>query len=689
MVNYGEVAVSELSERRSLTIGEIFPGLLQFAMLPIDENWLDQRSIRTLWRRGCVTWGDLHSLTVGDLWSVPNAGRLTVERILNAASEQAAQKPAASNSWPAPAVDTAVGATLPAPVVFDSAEHAHFRSLAEMLAEWAIDAHGAKNFGDVLDALDRPVPPDIEAALDAARHFAIRDAIRGVGMRDTSDLIAEFLENLGSTARFVVERHIARPAGRMPTLDALGEVEGITRERVRQIVKRGLERAEDLRLDSQYRVLAWRADELRRTLSAASRVTSSSVIIAIDHAARGFRDPDGCTAAEFMLWFAGEYREQDGWWVSAGAGRLELLKEAMRVGLADQWLLQRHRLTEQAAIMGLGADIDDGDLAMLAGWRSIGDDWWLRWDGTLADKAERVLRLSLKALRPDELNERIGDGHARSSVQNVLSSDVRFTRVSMDLKFSLTEWGWEEYSTAAQEIVERIERCGGEATLDHVVIELFNQFGLKESTIRAYAASPAFVVTNGRIRLRREDEVIPVNDRVASAPGLYRGPDGIIYHLRVDADLLRGSGRSIPSPLAVAIGVLPGGTRDFLSGAGGRVRVTWPSATVTGAAIGSTRAIAEHLGAKMGDVLRLVFDTDTETVSGAMVSGTTLQNRTGLTLTAGGEVAELAAALDVAPTEVRAALAERGESDVAALIPEQRTSVGLDDALSRLGGLLG
>ena len=60
----------------------------------------------------------------------------------------------------------------------------------------------------------------------------------------------------------------------------------------------------------------------------------------------------------------------------------------------------------------------------------------------------------------------IGEGHALSSVQNVLSADDRFTRVSMELEYALSEWEWEEYSTAAQEIVERIERAGGEAVLD-------------------------------------------------------------------------------------------------------------------------------------------------------------------------------------------------------------------------------
>ena len=121
--------------------------------------------------------------------------------------------------------------------------------------------------------------------------------------------------------------------------------------------------------------------------------------------------------------------------------------------------------------------------------------------------------------------------------------------------------------------------------LDDVVIELFNQFGLKEATVRTYAASPAFVVTDGRIRLRREDETVEVNDRIASAPGLYLRPTvAWCFTSPVDADVLRGSGRSIPNPLSVAVGVRPGGAQDFSAGDLGRVRVSWSATAVTGAA---------------------------------------------------------------------------------------------------------
>ncbi len=561
----------------------------------------------------------------------------------------------------------------------------------EMLVEWGRDSRNAASVEDLLEALSGPLPADLKAAFEEVSALSLGDIAPAlVEHDDSSQLITKFLDEVGSDSRFLVERHIAAPFGAVPTLESIAEPAGVTRERIRQLVKRGLAAAEECRSRQGYRLLSWRADDLRSTLGALCRADTTAVDRAISRAARGLADPDGCTAREFMLWFAGGYRRDGDWWVSDDAGRFDSVRRSLRGLLEDDWLLDRGQLRERFIAAGVGAHLSDADVALLSGWRAIGDDWWLRWDGALGDKAERVLRLSLRAVSASEMNQMIGEGHALSSVQNVLSADDRFMRVSMELEYALSEWEWEEYSTAAQEIVERIERAGGEAVLDDVVIELFNQFGLKESTVRTYAASPAFVVTDGIIRLRRTDEEFSVNDRVASAEGLYLRPDGcVVFHLPVDADVVRGSGRSIPNPLSVALDVRPGDVREFSVGERGRVRISWPATATTGAAIGSTRSVVEALGAEIGDVVRFVFDLDADIVEGFVVSGSSLSDLTGLALTPGGEAAELAAAIRVDPFEVRAALDERGDGVVASLIPVARPSSGLDDALSRLDGLLG
>jgi hypothetical protein len=681
--------MSELAELRSITIGEIFPVLSQCSRLRIEEHQLDRRALNCLLRNKCESWGDVARLSVGEIWLIPNAGRLTVERVLSASRDMAFQCEAGllliegEDEF----IDQSVG-HLPRP---PTPERDELFSFLETLAEWAVDVRGVRTIAQLFAELRSSLPTDLSSQFERIADFQIDDVFQtdsssSLGAR----LIIDFLESMGSDTHLLIERHIASPSGRVPTLESLATREKITRERVRQIIKRDSERARELQQLPKYRLLVWRAQALRESLGLACSIDSRSAIEAISNAARGLDHPDGCQAEDFMLWLAGEYRDRDGFWVSGEAGHLDTVIAVARPLLQSEWLLPRQRLTSILNDAGLNGELSDADLASLTLWRSIGDQWWVRWDDAVGDKAERVLRLVLRAVNPAEMNQLLGDGLADSYVQNVLSSDGRFSRISLDLRFALADWNWEEYSSAAQEIAERIERSGGEAALADIVEELSSQFGLKENTIKAYAASPAFVLTKGRIRIRGEHEPIAVNDRVASAAGLYlREDECVVFNLQVDADVLRGSGRSIPNPLAVALGVLPGVKKDFSAPGSGHVRISWSRTTVTGAAIGSTRALAESCGAANGDSLQLLFDLRAATVLGSRVTGTSLDNLTGLTLTPGNELDELALALRVPPTEVRTALTERGDGFVASLLPVESHSSGLDEALAGLEDLLG
>ena len=684
----GLAPIALLAERRQLKIGEIFPRLRSAGAASIDEHLLDRRSITTLRRCRCWTWSDLCELTVGDLWSVPHAGQLTVERILSAALEKSSRLPESSVWWAPPDPGTAQQGPNGTSKI-SGASQARVAAFVATLTSWATDSRGCETVGDLLDALDGPLPADLEVERSEIRQLALRDLLPTPGdPASHASLIQEFFDAVDLRSDLLIERHVAEPTGRRPTLRDIAEREGVTRERVRQLVHRASESVEVLRGDDRFSLLRWRAADLGAALGVACPAETEHAKRAIAWAARGFDDPTGCTAAEFMLWFAGEYRLDDGWWVHNDVGSVAAVAEAVRASLTSDWLLDRESLVSAASSFGLVAELSDGQLELLLGWRTIGKGWWVRWDGAIGDKAERVLSLAMRAVGVEEMNRLIGDGHADSSVQNVLASDERFVRVSMQQEYALAEWGWEEYSTAAQEIAERIKRSGGEANLDDVVISLFNEFGLKEATVRAYAASPAFVVTNGVIRMRRNDEEFVVNDRVASARGLYVRADGcVVFHLPIDGDVLRGSGRSIPNPLSVALGVRPGDVRSFDAG-DVQVRVSWPATATTGAAIGSTRSVAEGLDAVVGDVLRLVFDLDVGSVEASLVSGSSLSDLTGLALTEGGEAAEIAAAIGVDPFEVRTALAERGDVEVAGLLPSTRSSSKLDEALSRLDDLL-
>ena len=151
--------------------------------------------------------------------------------------------------------------------------------------------------------------------------------------------------------------------------------------------------------------------------------------------------------------------------------------------------------------------------------------------------------------------------------------------------------------------------------------------------------------------------------------------------IQVDDDVLRGSGRACPAALAQALGVTPGQARTFTSDTG-EVRVTWPMASATGPAIGSTRSNAQQLGLGVGDFLRLTFSPTDLSVSVQGTSAAQLANAaptqalerlTGLE-TAGEDPRQvLAAAMGVTADTVDRVLRDRGDGRVAALLPQQRS----------------
>ena len=322
-------------------------------------------------------------------------------------------------------------------------------------------------------------------------------------------------------------------------------------------------------------------------------------------------------------------------------------------------------------------------------FRQLDGDLWVRWDGSISDKAERVLRLTCTPLSVEELNVHIGEGHSTGTLRNALNIDPRFVRLDKAGRFGLASWGLEEYSGIAQEIIERIERGGGSADVEEIVDEFVAGFGVSEASVRWYASSPAFVVEGGQVRLRTKDEPYEPDLRVARVRGLYAPPGGVIVHFTTDKDILRGSGRGLWEPAAALLGVLPGGRREFACDTGGRVVVSWPATSTMGPSIGSIRSLAFALGLQEGEPLRVVFDSATSRCRAERVTPTSLEGLTGLQLGTGAETAGLANAIRVEEIELRSALQARGDLAVLELLPPADVSEDLTSAISEFGDLLG
>jgi hypothetical protein len=304
-----------------------------------------------------------------------------------------------------------------------------------------------------------------------------------------------------------------------------------------------------------------------------------------------------------LLWLAGPYAVRDDWLYIAAAdpfhATAKVLDRMTRDGAAD--LEDVWRAFEE---LGVRQDLWRDWLSVVPGYREY-EGQVFKWRGSLADKAESVLRLSGEPLTKDDLADLIGDSCNKRTLSNYLLSDPRFLRRGLR-HFGLREWGGEEYSTIVDEIEQEILRQGGEASIETLVDRLTRMFGVSESSVRQYAAGPRFARTRaGLIRVRTSDEAIPGRTirPIELTRRCYRLKKGWALKISVSPDTLRGSGTMIPAGVANHIGIGPLG-KSQLHSRYGIVTYSWPSLQPT---VGSLGRVVQEMRAEVGDHIFMEF----------------------------------------------------------------------------------
>lgn len=674
-----------MEEAYQLTIGDVLVTLRALGNEPIGLSELDARSRNALRWMNCETWAELATHTVGDIWSVPLAGRLTVTRILTAAARRNADE-ATALRVPYP---TSVNRLDRDPTAPARPGVARLERVLRELAAWAVRERGASRLADLIALspdLGR-IPTEISSDFARLSDFPLDDFISEAGSDLPEDLLADLLATIGERVEMLIARKVR--LGDRPTLEDLGRELGVTRERVRQLESKALAKAREAVLSDEFGPLRWRASDLREVLGVAVLEGSELHTDAVSWALRGLAAPTGYDPGELMLWIAGPYERKSGWLVRADTSLAEIRRRfADRV--AGRLILDEQEGRVILEQFGVSGQMSTDFILHAPGWRVIAEGTLVRWSGSLSDKAETVFRLVGRPCSIDELNAHISEGHASSSLRNALASDSRFVRLDKASNFGLAEWGLEEYSGIAQEIIERIDRSGGNVDLEDVVSDLVDQFGVSANSVRMYASSPAFVMDKGRVMLRPADDPYEPDDRIHRVRGLYTAPDGrVIMHNIVDKDVLRGSGRQMPESAAAVMGIRPGGRVEYDFAGEARIVVSWPATSVMGPSLGSVRCVANKLGLEIGEAFRLVFDPSTVTCTASPVDTGSLEGLTGLLIEPGMELAALARALRVDVQSVRSRLRARGDNAVLDLLPAVGTSADLGEAISRFGVLLG
>jgi len=259
------------------------------------------------------------------------------------------------------------------------------------------------------------------------------------------------------------------------------------------------------------------------------------------------------------------------------------------------------------------------------------------------------------------------------SLNNDLHSDERFLRRGVKL-FGLAEWGGEEYTSIQDEVAEEIERQGGAASIDHLVAALCTQFGVAETSVRAYAREAPFITTPDGLVTAGVGTGSYTKVAIEDCRGCFRSGERWAFRLVVDYDIQRGSGRPISAGIVQYLGLKPG-ERTYAGSPVGELLFRYGRQ----ATVGSLRKAAESVGGVEGDLL-FVEMIDNAAVVFRKVPRAALDETSGLArlalevgVASTATAAEVAAALGLEPGDqslgaIKRRLRARRESDLLELL---------------------
>lgn len=561
------------------------------------------------------------------------------------------------------------------------------------VAAWACAEHGASSLSEALELADaEPKPREVREALQRLAEVDVASFARTrLSSYDLEQAFVELESTVGERAWGIyVRRKLTE--GKPPTLDDLGRELRVTRERIRQLEVQAREAVDQVaRMPDS--IINRAALRVGRSLGAVAQLgRATTAIQAVDPHNKAFRaHPE---RARLILNLAGPYQRAGDWLVRAGmdAEIARALDEVMADGPVPVesvlTILSDHDVRPE---------VREAWLADSARYRRLGYEL-VRWDGSLANKAALVLEAADEPMTVAEIFETIGEQRSVRTLANYLQSDARFMRRGLE-HYGLRKWGGEEYTTIVEEIEQELERQGGQASLDHLVRTLCDNFGVSENSVRTYSMQhPLFSrTTAGEICLRHAPAPAPTHQPIEETKGCCWLREGWAFRVRVTFDTLRGSGLSVPTGLAGHLGLPPRGEREFASEYG-PLRLTWPGIQPH---MGSQRAAAEALGLEEGDLLFVEFTDDRVRWSG--IRQRELAETTGIARLArelgcrdvdpAGSLAYVARALGIDPSDadadaaVRRRLLARREEDLADLLPPVQLPDATDEVLDLLASL--
>jgi len=441
-------------------------------------------------------------------------------------------------------------------------------------------------------------------AVSILRKSTDLDRIRLIGIVDgTPSLVSLVMERLEQRIRGMSEKELVIFKNRilkkpLKTLEQIGSDIGITRERVRQI---------------QVRIERNIEHDLGEELKSLASILKSNFVAMVSKTEMTHR-MDAICALNIGL---------------AGDLLRERLILAMDYELDGEMFISVHAKAEFSNTREIAATYADmegliDEEALCAEVCELSPEFFEHWDwfmnrvglhrlhGKLAlrNSAKARAKAALISIGRPATKREIGQlcgmtavqvGGAFSNIPSVVRADLEH--------WGLAEWVDDEYEGISAEIIQRIKEDGGTTTIERLLTELPEKFGVSPISVRAYMQAARFVINDGwislagrsSIRLRDLEDVIDGHDDTG-AP---------YWTFAVESRYFNGySVTNVPPEFAKALGCEPDSSASIRIGNLPNFRdlsINWSLASITGASLGYIGRPLDHLGLKSGERARLII----------------------------------------------------------------------------------
>lgn len=544
----GDIAALVTSRLSHLSLGEILPTLPPTTPLP--SLAISNRGRNMFIRAGCWTTGDLEELTPLELLAWRGMGAGTLDNIIQALVDDAAQ--AATQGFVreagAPQPHRAVARSVDQP----TPEPQYVRDL-RALANWAAVIGHAST--PVLSGLLADcAPASVKKARSRLLGLTADDVDDPTGAQtDVATMLDAVLSAFDERQQTILSRRMF--ADEPVTLDQLGSELGVTRERIRQIESKA--RGHLLTFIASDGPLADVAVTVRQVIG---HLTTLTDLLKFVPALGQKVEAVGQPAWRVLDRIDNGYEIEDGW---CAMPSLMAARANTYAHLQEQ--VDQYGVVRLDAINLVETSQPERKVEATAVWLAscgyiVDGDYVFTRTSSVGDYAAAILSVVGAPLATQEIVDRFAFERNTGSLRNAMSIDERFERVDRD-RWALSEWGMDVYAGIRSKIRERIAQVGGRAKLNDLIEFITARYSVSASSVVAYASAPPFENRDGVVSLAATDR--GVRKTPERTRRLFRHQGRWVYRVRISVDHLRGSGSVAPIAIASILNLEYGETRQL------------------------------------------------------------------------------------------------------------------------------